>query len=751
LSHKDKTRKEKIDTKIKERPLTLLSYKLRVRWALGISVVILLLFLAFSDRLLFPLPYPKLGEPAPYTIRAPYDFYFDEKSAFEIANKEELNSFIPIFIQDQRVQNNLLGQIKDLIEEIHAIQLDESLSQKKKLDKLKQIFHVKKTTGGIRKLLRYDRLEELGEVLVSEIVTPISSRAIVMDKSLLNKEELRIRDSRDSSLIKLPAQKVYTLSQAKKLLEERMNKLLFNLDPEILSLLSSKLQEYLSPNLRYSEENAREIQRISEKGSTRMLFYRRGDILLHAGRPVTRIDILRLEACNKQKILPYWASGLGTFLPFLALTLFFLVYLSHFHTYTFSYPQNYVFIFLTLLILLLITKVLLLFTSFSGYLIPVSLVAILITATMNKRIALITSLLAALYVTYLTNFQITLFIYYAVGSVVGIWVGMKSHKGGNLFLYSLLLGGANVVVFFCCQLMVDTFQYPANKSFLFRQGPIEAFSSGILAWFFTVLVVPFFEKIFGMASTSRLLELSDLNSPLLKKLQEKAPGTYYHSIGVANLAAAAADAIGVNSLLVRVAGYYHDIGKIIRPNYFIENLGGGENPHNSLSPAMSSHILRSHIKEGIEIAKEYHLPQRVIDLIAQHHGTSVMGFFYNKAQENGLEGILSRDFFRYDGPKPISVESALVLIADATEAVSRTLKNPSYLRTEEMVKEVVKEKFADGQFDECQITGRDLNKVINAITNSLLSSSHQRIEYPKAPEKVKTVNAGVREEIKQVL
>lgn len=749
MSTKDKVRKEKIDVKIKDRPAVIHSYKLRVRWALGISAVIVLLFLALFDRFLFPIAYPKLGEPAPKTIRAPYDFYFDEQAAFEKATKEEMDNFIPIFIQDQEAQRDLMERVKSLIVETKETQSDKSLGERGKLNRLKKVFALKNTSG-LRKLLKYDQLEELGDILISEVITPIVAKGIISDKDLLNKGELRIPNPEGTGFKKIPAREAYTLSKAKELFKNRMEKLFFNLDPEIIALLTSTIQEYISPNLRYSEENTQEMKKISERTSNRMVFYQRGDILLRAGNLVSRVDISRLEACNSQKKLPFWASALGTFLPLLILTLLFIIYLSHFHTYTFSYPQNYVFIFFTLIILMVIAKIITTSTSFSGYLIPISMVGILITSIMNRRIALITTLLAALYVTYLTNFQMPLFVFYLVSGSLGIWVGMRAHKRGNLFLYSLLLGGINLVVFLCCQAMGDTFDYKANKNIIL-QGAAEAFFNGVLAWFTTLLLTPFFEKVFGMASTYRLLELSDLNFPLLKKLQEKAPGTYYHSIEVGNLAAAAADAIDANSLLVRVAGYYHDIGKMIRPNYFVENQGGGENPHDCLSTAMSSHILRSHVKEGIEIAKEYDLPQRIIDLILQHHGASVMEFFYHKARENGFERVLSEDFFRYDGPKPVSVEAALLLIADSVEAASRTLKNSTYVRTEEMVKEVVKEKFTDGQFDESQITGKELNKVIKALTNSLMGSSHLRIEYPRAAEKIKVADSGVREEIKQAI
>lgn len=733
-------KKEKIDAKIRERPFTLRFYKLRARWLLGITVVVSLIFFSFFDRFLFPIDYPQVGEPAPETLRAPYDFSFNEKEAFEQAAREELEHFLPIFIRQQNVQKAIEEKVQALMEEIKNVQGDHRLSERKRLGKL-GMFFPKATQRELNGLLNYRQLDDLKEVVVSELLTPILAKGILASKVAISKKgELRVREAPNSRMKRVPSEEVYSLDEARQSLQARAEKLFFPLDAAMVALLIHKIEGYLSPNLFYSEENAREIWKITEATSNRLVRYQRGDVLLKRGEWVTRVDILRLEACNAQRSHPYWATILGSFIPFLILTLLFIVYLSYFHTHTFSNLQNYVFIFLVILILLVITKVFLLFTPFSVYIIPVPIVGMLVASLMNKRVALITTLLAAAYVTFMANFRMPLFLFYVIGGIIGIWAGMKSHKRGSLFLFSFGMGAVNVLILLCGRAIENSLAFDRVHLNL----SIEAFAGAILSWLLTLLITPFFEKVFDMASTYRLLELSDPNSPLLKKLMEKAPGTYYHSLAVGNLAAAAADAVGANSLLVRVGAYYHDIGKALRPQYFVENqIGGGENPHDALTPAMSAHILRSHVREGVEIGKSYDLPQRIIDLIPQHHGTSVMSFFYQKAQngpekiQNGSQKGPPEEFFRYEGPKPLTVEAAILMIADSAEALSRTLRTPTFSRIEEAVKEIVRAKFNDGQFDECQIMVKELNRAVEAITNCIVSSSHQRIEYPKAEEKVR--------------
>ncbi|MFO7820033.1 MAG: HDIG domain-containing protein [Halanaerobacter sp.] len=244
--------------------------------------------------------------------------------------------------------------------------------------------------------------------------------------------------------------------------------------------------------------------------------------------------------------------------------------------------------------------------------------------------------------------------------------------------------------------------------------------------------MPYVENIFGITSPVKLLELSNPNQPLLKKLLVEAPGTYHHSVIVGNLAEAAADKIGADSLLARVGAYYHDIGKIKRAYFFTENQIGSENPHDKLSPNLSTLIITSHVKDGVELAHEHKLPSDIIDIIKQHHGTSLVSFFYQEAMHDEKYKQVDEDEFRYDGPKPQSKEAALIMLADMVEAAVRSnstaQSNPG--RLEKLVRDLIKQKLDSGQLDESDLTLKDLDKIAKSFVNILKGIFHNRIEYP---------------------
>jgi putative nucleotidyltransferase with HDIG domain len=252
-------------------------------------------------------------------------------------------------------------------------------------------------------------------------------------------------------------------------------------------------------------------------------------------------------------------------------------------------------------------------------------------------------------------------------------------------------------------------------------------------------ILPFLERIFDIQTDISLLELSDANHPLLKELVQRAPGTYNHSINVASMSEAAADAIGANGLLCRVGAYFHDAGKLRKPDYFIENQGGGQNKHDDLAPSMSTLVIIAHVKDGAEIAKKHRLPRRIIDLIEQHHGTTLVEYFYRRAeqqlQEKNAEGdeetALDEADFRYPGPKPQTPEAAVMMLADTVESASRTLRDPAPARIENLVKTIAKKKIDDGQFDECQITIEQLHTIEESLIKSLNAMYHARVKYPE--------------------
>jgi putative nucleotidyltransferase with HDIG domain len=256
--------------------------------------------------------------------------------------------------------------------------------------------------------------------------------------------------------------------------------------------------------------------------------------------------------------------------------------------------------------------------------------------------------------------------------------------------------------------------------------------NGLLVGILALGLLPSLESLFDITTNFKLLELSNLHQPILRQLILVAPGTYHHSIVLGTLAEAAAEAIGVNSLLVRVSAYYHDIGKIKKPAYFIENQMEALNRHDKLSPSMSSLIVTSHVKDGVELAKENNLPAPIIDIIRQHHGTCLITYFYQKAKdaENPkLEEVREQEY-RYTGPKPQSKEAAIVMLADAVEAASKTLTDPTPARVQGMVKRIINNIFVDGQLEECDLTLRDLHQIAKAFVRILTGIFHHRVEYP---------------------
>jgi cyclic-di-AMP phosphodiesterase PgpH len=266
-------------------------------------------------------------------------------------------------------------------------------------------------------------------------------------------------------------------------------------------------------------------------------------------------------------------------------------------------------------------------------------------------------------------------------------------------------------------------------------GSVPAgFLAGIFSAMGAMIMVPFLESVFSYTTDVKLLELSNLNHPLLKDMIVKAPGTYHHSMLVGSMVEAAAEEIGANPLLAKVMSYYHDIGKMEHANYFIENQKPGQNPHDHISPYMSKTLLVAHVKDGVELGMTHKLGKPIIDGIIQHHGTTLISYFFNKAMDIKTEDDceVSEEEFRYPGPKPQFREAALCMLADSIEAASRSLDEPTPVRLQNIVRNIVQRKFMEGQLDECSLTLKDLSKVELAFTRILLGIYHQRIDYPKA-------------------
>ena len=312
---------------------------------------------------------------------------------------------------------------------------------------------------------------------------------------------------------------------------------------------------------------------------------------------------------------------------------------------------------------------------------------------------------------------------------------LRSPFAGRLVIYAMVGGVAAFIVVLggVAALLGDMVDgtpiYLAAVSALW--GALGAATATVGA----LILMPFIRDGMGLAEDIRLLEAASPAHPLLKELITRAPGTYTHSVATANLAEAAAECIGADALLTRVGAYYHDVGKIRRPVFFFENQQLGFNPHDEARPQLSAVIITAHVNDGYELAKQYHLPPKILDIILQHHGTSLVRYFYNKAAAMDA-GVFEADF-RYQGQKPTSREAALVMLADSSEAAVRALQHPNEPRVLAVVRAIVEEKLADGQLDDSLLTVSDMERVVETYSSMLTSMYHARIEYPPAPDETR--------------
>lgn len=368
-----------------------------------------------------------------------------------------------------------------------------------------------------------------------------------------------------------------------------------------------------------------------------------------------------------------------------------------------------------------------------GYLIPVAMGTMLITILLDMRLGIMIDLIFAIFVGLYTEsspFAIVALIGGLVGSLGVASLGQRS----DISRAALGISAINA----CLIIALGMLQNQTADVVAF--GVVFGVFNGLISSIFTMGILPYLENIFGITTSIKLLELANPSQPLLKRLMTEAPGTYHHCIMVGNLGEAAADAIGANGLEVRLGAYYHDIGKLKRPYFFSENQFSGNNPHDNITPQLSTLIITSHVKDGIEMAKEAKLPPIIIQMIAQHHGDSLVSYFYAKAKEADPE-TKERDF-RYEQPKPQTKEAAILMMADTVEAAVRSKKNATPGQIEGFIRTLIKNKLNDGQFDECELTFRDLDQIATAFTRVINGIYHKRIEYPPQAKIVPQLQGG---------
>lgn len=497
------------------------------------------------------------------------------------------------------------------------------------------------------------------------------------------------------------------------------------LSPAQRLLVSAVVKAYLRPNMFL---NAAETQRRRDSAAAavepvkilkNMWIIREGDVVTQRHLTLLRAAGLLAEGANTRPVV---ASAL-----FSAALLFALLqYLRFFEKKVYADQKGLIALTSVSLGAMALSAVL---VPISVHLSPVPAAALLVANLLDKRLGLVVGVLLSCAVSFASATGVAYAIIGSLAVIAGVSSITKIGHRYDLITAGLKMGLVNAL---------STGAYAIATGKGMGLGTVaevaQAVGGGLFCAFIVLGVMPFLEAAFGMITPLRLLELANPNHPLLLRLLHEAPGTYHHSVMVANLAESATEAIGGNSLLARVGAYYHDVGKIRRPYFFIENqMGDQENPHDKISPALSKMIITSHVKDGVELAKEYRLPAEIVSFIREHHGTTLVTYFFNKANEGdrcGEGAQLMESDFRYEGPRPHSKETALVMLADSVEAAVRSLAKATPTKVENVVKKIFEDRLCDHQLDECDLTLSELGVAASVFIKILTGMFHQRVEYP---------------------
>ncbi len=489
----------------------------------------------------------------------------------------------------------------------------------------------------------------------------------------------------------------------------------------------------LVPNLVVDEEAVAEREQTILAGIEPVTTtVRSGEMIVQQGQEISELEFQLLEEFGLSRGEISWFQITGIAFYFIIITLVIFYYFINYHQEIWQ-ENNQVFLLESLIIILfaiawIISRFQL---EFLAYLAPVAMVSILVTVLIKTAAAVAVTIYISLLLPVLFGGNFLLAASYFVGGMVGAFSVAEVSQRSDLVKAGFNVSGALVLT-----IMVLNFLNPAQLLLDYIIFAGIGLANGLLVAILANGLLPYLENGFKLTSAVKLLELSNPSHPLLKRLLIEAPGTYHHSVLVGNLAENAADQIGADSLLTRVAAYYHDIGKLKRPFFFSDNQFGDNNPHNDIKPNLSALIIRSHVRDGVELAREYNLPQEIIDIIEQHQGTNLISYFYQEAQQSETRSSLNESDFRYEGPRPQTKEAALIMLADVCEAAvrSKNFNKSNHSRIESVVRGLIREKLIENELDESNLTLKELNLIGESFSRILTGIYHQRVEYPEEIE-----------------
>ncbi|PEB53392.1 hypothetical protein CON65_04010 [Bacillus pseudomycoides] len=589
-----------------------------------------------------------------------------------------------------------------------------------------------------KKISATDRLEKLKKKLPTDLTKSLSDEVLL---NFVNAEQTQLNMARDAAITAINS----IMSSPIKMDEENAARERFvseistvNISSDLKEALNALGKYAITANYFYDPVVTKDRRKLAED-EVAPVYILQGQILVKEG------DTITPEIYNQLKLVGLLEQG-NTFQPFVGLAIVIGVLLFFMHKQFESFlklkreEKPYILAYTTILaITVVLMKIISLFQKLEyagiAYVVPVAMGTILVKLMIGDRFVFLTSMIFSVCGSILFNEGVTSTLNYSVGiyvllSSLSVSIFLKEKNRRTLILQAgILVSVLNVVVLAALLLLRN-----GNFSVLeIGSQLLMAAASGIISSILAMGILPYLESGLGIVSSMKLVELSSPNHPLLRKILLEAPGTYHHSVMVANLSEAACEAVGANGVLARVGAYYHDIGKTVQPHFFIENQMGIENPHDKLDPETSRDIIIAHVTNGVKMLEEHHIPQEIIDIAGQHHGTTLLKYFYYKAIKEDKEKY-TEEMFRYPGSKATSKESAIVGIADSVEAAVRSMNHPTPEQINNLVQSIIKDRLQDGQFSECELTFKELQIVGKTLCETLNGIFHSRIKYPEPPE-----------------
>jgi putative nucleotidyltransferase with HDIG domain len=712
----------------------------------------------------------QLGDVVEKDVKAPEDFFIEDKEATEANRWLAIEEVLTVYDHDTTLSEKIRKNVKEAFDDMQAVLNaaheenkpapgKENPSTENRAAKKKKQFdliwgkkkHFEEKLGipvskGAYKILIKETFSYDIAYYITRILSEILQNGVVTNKEILLKEAekgITVRtvgknEEKENHQLK----KFYGLEQAQAMVRIIGQPLLKDINYNQRNLIVDFVQRLIQPNITLNR-NATEQRRKEAANDVKPVMYKikTGEMILREGERITEIHLLMLKAMQSdQKNRKVFIFCIGAVLLMIALmTTVYFLYLKGQERFSQAHNKDLIFTACVFILFLLLAQISMAITepltiAFPYAIstmsipmgVPIASGAMIVCLFLGMRVAIPFALIMAVAATFIFQERFELFIYFLVnGTLAAFWVqNCRERKvfikaGLRLSALNVFLAGAIAI-------------YMADFSGAKLMGDLTfALIGGLSAGIVTAGMAPLGEIVFGYTSDIKLLELSNLDQPILRRLLLEAPGTYHHSVIVGSMVEAAATEIGANPLIAKVCGYYHDIGKINKPLYFIENQSGSKNKHDKLAPSMSALILVSHVKDGVEIARQHKLGQIILDTIQQHHGTCLIKYFFEKAAKKTGRESVNIDDFRYPGPKPQTREAAIVMLADVVEAASRTLDIPTPSRIRGMVQRLTNELFSDGQFDHCQLTLMDLHNIAKSFNTILNAIYHHRIDYPE--------------------